>query len=146
MKSPFDLKKSDTIISEDGIRENRSRVARRSDGTIGTAGMGTSCDGGAHASRKEEHLARTRGEGDEVRDERQAERMRRLESKEQDRAERSVQGAQLPSVGTRDETTADKDDTERRHTHSRIVCKTASATRASERPATAATAATPTTV
>ena len=90
LESPFNLKKSGTIISEDGIRENRSHVARRSDGTAGTAGMGTSCERGVHASRKEEHLARTRGEGDEVRDERQSERMRRLEQKEQDRAERSV--------------------------------------------------------
>ena len=36
--------------------------------------------------------------------------MHRLESKEQDRAERRVQGAQHSAVGTRDETTADKED------------------------------------
>ena len=36
--------------------------------------------------------------------------MRRFESKEQDRAERSVQVAQHSSVGTGDETTADKED------------------------------------
>ena len=64
-------------------------------GTTGTAGMGTSCERGVHASRKKkEHFARTRGEGDEVRDERQSERMRRLESKEQDRVERRAQGDQ----------------------------------------------------
>ena len=110
LKSPFDLWKSGTIISEDGIRENRSHVARRSDGTTGTAGMGTSCKRGIHASREAEHLVRTRGEGDEVRDERQSERLRRLESKEQDRAARRVQGAQRSVVRTRDETTGDKED------------------------------------
>ena len=40
----------------------------------------------------------------------QSERVRRTESKEQDRAERSVQGPQHSIVGTRDETTADKED------------------------------------
>ena len=65
---------------------------------------------GTDATRKEEHLARTRGEGDEGRDERQYERMRRPESKEQDRFERSVQGAQHSLVGTRDEIIADKED------------------------------------
>ena len=55
-------------------------------------------------------LHQTQGEGDEVRDERQSERMRRLESKEQFRAERRVQGAQHSVVGTRDETTADSED------------------------------------
>ena len=40
----------------------------------------------------------------------QSERVHRTESKEQDRAERSVQGPQHSIVGTRDETTADKED------------------------------------
>ena len=79
LRSPFDLKKSVTISSEDGVREYCSHVARRSDGTSGTAGMGTSCERGVHSDRTEEHLARTREEGDEVRDERQSERMRRFE-------------------------------------------------------------------
>ena len=65
---------------------------------------------GLHSSRKEEHLARTRGEDDDVRDERQFERLRRPESKEQDRAERRVQDAQHSAVGTRDGTTADRED------------------------------------
>ena len=68
LMSPFDLKKSGTIISGDDIPANCSHFARRSDETSGSAGMGTRCERGTHASRKEEHLARTRGEGDEVRD------------------------------------------------------------------------------
>ena len=56
LKSLFDLKKSGTVISEDGIRENRSHTSRDEVmETTGTAGMGTSCE-----SRKKEHLARTR--------------------------------------------------------------------------------------
>ena len=101
-KSPFDLKKSVTVTSGDGVRENCSHVARRSDGTTGTAGMRTSCERGIHSSRQGEHLLRTGGEGDEVRDDRQSERMRRPESKEQDRVERRVQRAQHAVVGTRD--------------------------------------------
>ena len=54
LKSDFDVKETGTIVSEDGIRENCTHVARRSDGTSGTAGMGTSCERGVHASRKEE--------------------------------------------------------------------------------------------
>ena len=77
LKLPFDLKKSVTITSQDGVHENYSHLARRRDGTTGTTGMGTSCERGIHSSRKEEHLARTRGEGDEVRDERQSERIKR---------------------------------------------------------------------
>ena len=83
LRSTFDLKNSVTVMSVDGFRENCSHVARRSGGTTGSAGMGTSCERGVHSSRKEEHLARTRGEGDEVRDQRQFERMPRPESKEQ---------------------------------------------------------------
>ena len=41
LKSPFDLKKSGINISEDGIRETRSQVARRSGGTTGTAELRT---------------------------------------------------------------------------------------------------------
>ena len=67
LKSPFNLKKSGTINSEDGIRENRAHVARRGDGLTGPAGMGTSYERGIHTSRKEKHLARTRGESDAVR-------------------------------------------------------------------------------
>ena len=51
---------------------------------------------GVHTSGKEEYTARTRGEDDEVRDERQHKRMRRSESKEQNRAARRVQGTQYP--------------------------------------------------
>ena len=101
LKSPFDLKKSGTITSENGIRENRSHVARRSDGTTATAGMGTSCERGVHSSRKAKHLARTRGEGDEVRYERQSERMRRLESKERDRAGRRARRSAFRCRDTR---------------------------------------------
>ena len=46
----------------------------------------------------------------EVRDGPQSERLRRFESKEQDRAARRVQGAQRSVVRTRDETTGDKED------------------------------------
>ena len=99
------FKKSVTVTSEDAVHENCSHVAR-----TGTAGMGTSCTRGIHPSRKKDHLARTRGQGDEVRDDRQSERMRRPESKEQDRVESRVEGAQHSVVGTRDEATADKED------------------------------------
>ena len=54
LKSDFDVKETGTIVSQDGIRENCTHVARRSDGTSRTAGMGTSCERGVHASRKEE--------------------------------------------------------------------------------------------
>ena len=59
-------------------------------------------------SRKEKHLARTRGKDDEVRDEQPFKRLRRPESKEQDRAERRVQDAQHSVVGTRDDATAEE--------------------------------------
>ena len=39
---------------------------------LGKAGMGTSCERAVLSSRKQEHLPRTGGEGDEVRDERQS--------------------------------------------------------------------------
>ena len=71
------------------------------------AGMGTSCERDVYPSRKEKDTARTRGK-DEVRDERQFERLRRPESKEQDRAERRVQDAQYSVVGTRDDSTAEE--------------------------------------
>ena len=96
LKSLFDLKISGSIISDDDIHENRSRVARRSDGTTGRGGMGTSCECGFCASRKEEHLARTREEGDEVRDERQSERMRRFEPQKKKTELREVRKA--PSI------------------------------------------------
>ena len=69
LKPQFDFKTSVTATSKDDFRENCSHVARRSDGTTGTAGMGTRCKRGVYSSRKEEHLARTRGKDDEVRDE-----------------------------------------------------------------------------
>ena len=110
LKPQFDLKTSVTATSKYGFRKNCSYVARRRNGTTRIAGKETSCKHGVHSSRKEEHLARPRGKDDEVRDERQFKRLRRPESKEQDRAERLVQNAQHSVVGTRDETTADKED------------------------------------
>ena len=62
------------------------------------------------SSGKEEHLQRTRGEDDEVQNERQYVCLRRPEAEEQDRAERLVQDAQHPVDGTRDETTAHQED------------------------------------
>ena len=108
LEPQFDLKTSINATSKDGFRENCSYVARRSDGTIRTAGMGTSCERDVYSSRKEKHPARIRGKDDEVRDERQFQCMRRSESKEQDRAERRVQDAQHSVVGTRDDTTAEE--------------------------------------
>ena len=105
LKPTFDHKKSVTITSQDGVHKNCSHVARRSDGTTE---IGTSCERGIHSSRKEERRARAQGESDEVRYERQSERMRRPESKEQDRVEDVC--IQHSVVGTRDETTADKED------------------------------------
>ena len=64
--------------------------------------MGTSCERGIHVSRKEEHELEEKMTKSEMK------RMRRLESKEQDRAERRVKGAQHSVVGTQDETTAGK--------------------------------------
>ena len=46
---PFDHKKSFIITSEDRVPENCPHVARRSDGTTGTAGMRTSCERGIHS-------------------------------------------------------------------------------------------------
>ena len=55
------------------------RLAHRSRDEVVERLEQLSCERGMHASRKEEHLARTRGESGEVRDERQSERTRRLE-------------------------------------------------------------------
>ena len=63
-----------------------------------------------HSSRKEEHLARTRGESTAIRGDRKFELLRRSERKEQNRAQRLVQVAQHSSVGTRDATAADQED------------------------------------
>ena len=109
LKSLF-FTNSGSIISEDGIRENCTHVARRSDGTTRTAGIGTSCERGAHACRKEEYLctnSRRKVTKSEMND--NANVCAGLSQKKKDRAERSVQGAQHSSVGARDETKADKE-------------------------------------
>ena len=107
-KSMSDLKKSVTVTSESGFRATRAHVTRRSDGSTGTAGMGTNIQCGAHSFQGEKHLARTRGESNEVAGERLLERMW-SESEEQDRAERLVQVIQHSPVGTRDKATADEE-------------------------------------
>ena len=80
-KPQFDIKISINATSKGGFLENCSYCARRSDGTIRTAGMRTSCERDVYSSGKEKHQARTRGKDDEVKDERQFKRLRRLESK-----------------------------------------------------------------
>ena len=99
-ESQFDLKKSVTETCRNGFRENRSHVARRSDVSTGTAGVGTSCERGVHSSRKKKSILHEFEEKTtKVQDERQYECLRRPESREQDRAERHVQDAQHSAVG-----------------------------------------------
>ena len=110
IQSSFNLKRSVTPEFDHGFGENCSHVKRRSDGQTGTVGMGTHCERDVHTSGKEEYTTRTRGEVDEVRDERQHKRMRRSESKEQNRAARRMQGTQYSVVRTRDKTAVDQKD------------------------------------
>ena len=110
MQSSFNLKRSVNPEFDNGFNENCSHVERRSDGQTSTVGMGTHCERGVHTSGKEEYTARTRGEDDEVRDERQHKRIRRSVSKEQNRAARRVQGTQHSVVRARDKTAADQKD------------------------------------
>ena len=62
----LNLMKSAKAPYRKDICENCTHVSRRSDGPTGRAGMGTSCEHRVHSSGKEKHLARTRGEDDEV--------------------------------------------------------------------------------
>ena len=81
-KSMAALRKFASFPSHDGFAENCAQVVRRGDGSSRATGLGTSIDRGAHPSRKEEHLARTRRESRAIRDARKFELLRRSEPKD----------------------------------------------------------------
>ena len=93
LKLPFDLKKSVTITSQDGVHE-REQLEWEPAANVAY----TLLEKKSILHELEEKVTKS-----EMNDNPNV-------SKEQDRVERRVQGAQHPVVGTRDETTADNED------------------------------------